>query len=729
MRRSSSLLVLVALLVSLLAAASALAADVYDPPGRVARLSHSQGAPSFSPAGEDGWYAIPRNRPLVRGDRLWTDRSSRAEFQVGSAALRLDGDTSLEILELNDRLAQFSLSEGSVNLRVRRLYAGQEFEIATPSVAFVIDRPGNYRIDVDPRRERTTIAVRQGAGVAYGNGGRFPVRAGDAVRFFGNDVRDYQLFSLPRADAFDDYCNTRDRRLEHALALRYLDDDLVGYADLDGYGSWSVVASYGDVWFPAGVGGNWAPYRDGRWLWLEPWGWTWVDDAPWGFAPFHYGRWLRVANRWGWLPGPRHRRPVYAPALVVFIGRHGWSISIPLGSNFSIGWFPLGPRDVYLPPYRSSRDYFAQVNLGNALVNNLLVDNAYRDYSRGRIDIGQRDYAHRAMADAITAVAADVFANSRPVRPGMIRPDRALLDNGELSRVAPVAPGPRSLVGADAAPGIRPPGEVEQRQVIARSPPPPAERPFATRERLLRERPGQPLQSQPGQAAAPSAAAPPAQGAPRRNLRVIGEAGSTVDARATAPRGRAGQAPAPPGPPPPLERTQEQPAVTPTPRPLPMPAEPTPPVQQQVPVQPLPPAAVQAPERRAPAVRETPPRQAAEPTPTPRGERPATRILPPPAEPPVAAMPPVEQPAPIAQDEPARAQARAEAAREREARDRAARARQGRLPEAAPPPQDRPRPAVRRPANCLTPAEVEALRQATGPGQAMPPYVPCQGGG
>ncbi len=78
--------------------------------------------------------------------------------------------------------------------------------------------------------------------------------------------------------------------------------------------TWATCGHRAEV--PAG----WAPYRNGHWAWIDPWGWTWVDDAPWGFAPFHYGRWTVVDDRWGWVPGPVRQRAVYAPALVAFIG-------------------------------------------------------------------------------------------------------------------------------------------------------------------------------------------------------------------------------------------------------------------------------------------------------------------------------------------------------------------------------------------------------------------------
>ena len=57
----------------------------------------------------------------------------------------------------------------------------------------------------------------------------------------------------------------------------------------------------------------------GRWIWDPRFGWTWLDDAPWGWAPYHTaaGSSSAATGR-----GPRAVlvRPVYSPALVVFLG-------------------------------------------------------------------------------------------------------------------------------------------------------------------------------------------------------------------------------------------------------------------------------------------------------------------------------------------------------------------------------------------------------------------------
>ena len=475
----------------LLLAAQLVHAYDSDPPGRIAYLSDSRGEISYSPAGEDQWTGLERNRPLTRGDRLWSDQDSRVEFQIGSAALRIGSSSALEILELHDQSAQLQLTQGTLNLRVRRLRRGETFEIATPMLAFVIQRAGRYRIDVDEYDSTTTIVVWEGAGEAYGESGSFPLRRGDAATFYDHDLRDYELASLPREDPFDRYCLDRDARLDRSGSLRYVGDDLAGYSQLDDYGRWRRIRNHGDVWFPSQVSVGWAPYRDGHWVWQEPWGWTWVDNAPWGFAPSHYGRLVSISNRWGWIPGPRNVRPVYAPALVAFVGGHNWSLSISLGGNRSpIGWFPLGPRDVYVPSYRASRDYFTRVNINNTVINNTVINNYYGGYSRGETVIAQGGYANRSVSNSITAVPQSVFVNAQPVGTARLELDRRGRSSGELTRVAPVAPSMVSVLGSARSATSAPPAGNFERAVLARTPPPQREVPFAQRERLLQRTPG-----------------------------------------------------------------------------------------------------------------------------------------------------------------------------------------------------------------------------------------------
>ena len=152
-------------------------------------------------------------------------------------------------------------------------------------------------------------------------------------------------------------------REDRVVSTRYVPEEMTGYEDLDQYGAWRTAPDYGAVWVPTAVPAGWAPYRSGHWVWVSPWGWTWVDSAPWGFAPFHYGRWVWLGNHWAWAPGRRIARPVYAPALVAFIGGSNFSVSVGVGSAPAVGWVPLGWREPYRPWYRASHAHVRNVNV------------------------------------------------------------------------------------------------------------------------------------------------------------------------------------------------------------------------------------------------------------------------------------------------------------------------------------------------------------------------------
>lgn len=453
-----------------------------DPPDRVARLSVVDGDVGLQPAGAQGWAQAQLNRPLTTGDRLWVSSDARAELEMGGAEIRLDGDTGFGFLDLGDNHAQAQLTQGTLNLRVRRLYQGQSYEIDTPTLAFVTDQTGEFRIDIGPGGRGTQVTVYRGEARVYGRDqAQQTLYAGQSYRFEDSALTSVETFGIPQEDSFDRWCFTRDRRLDRALADRYVPEGVIGAADLDEYGNWQSVSDYGTVWYPRDVPVGWAPYRDGHWVYVAPWGWTWVDDAPWGFAPFHYGRWVWVDDAWGWLPGPRFVRPCYAPALVAFVGG-GWSVGVSVGGP-PIGWYPLGPDDIYRPWYYGGPRYFQQVNITNIRIVNQTViqrvDRDYDDYRHGRPPRAGPGFGHgdRPIPPrALTVVPRDVFVGARPVAGHLLRGDRLLntADRGSLRQVSPPRPLPVSLIGAAGHPAPRVPQGLFERQVLAHRAPPPA---------------------------------------------------------------------------------------------------------------------------------------------------------------------------------------------------------------------------------------------------------------
>jgi hypothetical protein len=314
----------------LIVASAALLTAQTDPPGRVGRLNYIDGLVSFQPAGVNDWVDASVNRPLIPGDNIWVGDRGRSELHIGSTALRLGPNTAFQFLNLDDQGVQIRLSEGTLTVHMRNFAQNQGFEVDTPNVAFTLVRPGEYRIDANPDSQSTIITVRDGEGEVTGGGDTFPVYARQRVVVRGDDQINYNLASAPGADSWDQWCSSRDRREDQSQSARYVSREVAGYDDLDQYGRWDNQPGYGNVWMPTSVSGGWAPYHDGHWAWIAPWGWTWVDDAPWGFAPYHYGRWATFGGRWGWIPGPYDATPVYAPALVAWVGGGGRG-----GSGFS----------------------------------------------------------------------------------------------------------------------------------------------------------------------------------------------------------------------------------------------------------------------------------------------------------------------------------------------------------------------------------------------------------
>jgi hypothetical protein len=440
-----------------------------DPPGRVARLNYIQGSISFQPGGESDWVQANPNRPLTTGDNLWADHDSRGELHIGSSSIRLAGETGITFLNLDDRTVQIQLAQGSMSVTVRRLDGGDDFEIDTPNLAFTLQRPGEYRVDVDPNGNATSITVRSGEGEATGAGSEYHMDSGDRATFSGTDSLTYDGGQAGRPDDFDSWSHSRDEREERSQSSRYVSRDVIGYEDLDDNGEWRDVPDYGEVWFPTHVAAGWAPYRFGHWAWIAPWGWTWVEDEPWGFAPFHYGRWAEVGGGWCWVPGPVVVRPVYAPALVVFVGgpRFGMSVSFG-GGGGGVGWFPLGPREVYVPPYRTSERYVQKVNVTNTTVNVVNVTNVYNN-----VNVNNVTYMHQKNAQAVTVVSHDTFVNARPVAAANVRVNEQQMRDVRVERNFTMAPVQKSVVGAAPAASARPPAAVMQRQVVAKETPPP----------------------------------------------------------------------------------------------------------------------------------------------------------------------------------------------------------------------------------------------------------------
>ena len=639
-----------------------------DPPNRVARIAWAQGNVSLESNGTDYFAPAEVNYPLTNGDRLYCDLSAVSELQSAGLAVRLGNAADLTITQLTDSAAQFALAQGSIRLRTRDLYAPSApdgspqtalDEIDTQNATIVIRQPGDIRVDAYPQDGSSVVTITSGQAEVSGPGFDITLQAGQALRLLGIDQVYPEYVGLLPPDELDQFDMSREQMRQNSYAIRnhYVDPEMIGIADLDQYGDWNPTPQYGPVWFPRSVEAGWSPYSIGHWANVYPWGYTWVDSQPWGFAPFHYGRWNNFGGRWGWVPGPPPSvfrgpgwggpppRPVYSPALVAFVG--GASFSVSIGGVGVTAWFPLGPSEPYVPWYHTSPAYVNRVNVTNVyntnvteihntyITRNTTVYNTtnvtYVNRTVATVAVNQHDFASghsvaRSAAVAMNAnvraqlVAAPVLTHAAPPPPKAPTPPPAPARAVPASVARPVVLTRQGFQRAGAPPAATPLKAPTPQPVKAGVAAPAPPRPMQTLAPAKTSVPvARPATAPPAPPAAVSRPAPVAAGRPTPAPAPVAEPPARP---APAPISRPAPAPAPA--PAPVSRPAPAPVSRPAPAPVSRPAP--------------------APAPAAPVTRPTPP-TAARPAPAP-----VTRPAPPVDKPNAA---PVPQPAPVPLAKPA----------------------------------------------------------------------------
>lgn len=409
-----------------------------DPPGRVGRLAYVHGTVSFHDARQDAWSPAALNRPITTGDSLWTEPNGHNEIQIGGTRVRMDGNTQLDMLALDDSQTRMQLDQGRLDVTAFTLDYSQPYQIVTPRGTVTLEQQGDYYIHAGSADDATVLGVRAGiAQLRAPNGQTLEIRAGELGEAMGNGdtVQLRAVHSTP--PPMPAFWAERDRTITYTPP-QYLSADVTGYEDLAYYGAWTMDPEYGEVWYPYSVPVGWRPYSTGYWTYVDPWGWTWIDEQPWGFAPYHYGRWALRGTRWCWLPPQRIDRPVYAPALVGFVGGSALGAAIDRPGRAPVGWFPLGPHESYVPPYVANRDYYRRINAADRVEHALLDERwqhaAHREALRAAEP--QETWMNRRFA---TIVPAEDFAHSRPVQQAALK---VPADKLASAPVAPVAAPP-----------------------------------------------------------------------------------------------------------------------------------------------------------------------------------------------------------------------------------------------------------------------------------------------
>lgn len=410
----------------MLAAFGLLAARAQDdPPDQAGRVSALFGTVSIQPAGTQDWGQAYPNLPVGPGDRIYTDQDGTVEVQVGQTYLRIGPNTDITLVGDDANSISWGLAQGSVHVRSYGLWQGQALNVSTPNGDAQLSTVGELRVDALPNQEASIFSALSG-GIVVSGAGNFwqELGFGQSLELAGINPVYPQWLQPASPDYLDQWSQQRDQQIQNVISYRYVNPEVPGAAELDANGDWMPDSDYGPMWFPRNVSADWQPYHNGHWINRDPWGWVWVEDESWGYAPFHYGRWVTYRGRWGWVPGPREERPVWSPALVVFAGG---------GSFGGVGvsaWFPLGPGEAYRPWYHCSPRYIDRVNISNIHESREVhVQRTYVNIVNVR-NVTNVTYVNRTVG--VSAMRPADFAAGRSMRQAAVHVDTRQFDRVQV---------------------------------------------------------------------------------------------------------------------------------------------------------------------------------------------------------------------------------------------------------------------------------------------------------
>ncbi len=206
------------------------------------------------------------------------------------------------------------------------------------------------------------------------------------------------------------------------------------YDGLSPYGRWVDYPNQGYVWIPNEAGFR-PYYSNGHWA-FTTYGWTWVSSYDWGWAPFHYGRWMNdAAYGWLWIPGHQ-----WAPAWVSWRSNaecYGWA---PLGPGISVGvsfgmnipdehWAFVPRQHIY---EQNINNYYINQTRNVTIVNNTTVinNNYYTNNNNTAVYAKGPDAKEVEQATHTRITPLAVKETSKP--------GTAQLSNGTLAMYKPV---------------------------------------------------------------------------------------------------------------------------------------------------------------------------------------------------------------------------------------------------------------------------------------------------
>ncbi|MDH3390993.1 MAG: FecR domain-containing protein, partial [Desulfobulbaceae bacterium] len=306
---------------------------------------------------DDSWVATSQQSPAGTQDVLLTGGDSKAEIAFPNDQLvRLDENTEIEILELDDDIVEFILHSGLARF-YNRSSAGKLLIETARGTATV---ESGSAIDVLADKKSVTVSAVYGEAIfrSYQDG------AETVEVISGSTSLEFQEKSIiagigPIDRKWDRWCADREGVLAQNRMVRseYLPESMQEYAyAMEPNGRWQRIyysGYYYWAWKPHSVDVGWSPYTTGYW---DDWHGSpvWIDNNPWGWATHHHGQWLNMYGAWLWTPYVHISNVpgVTAIGFNISFGRTYRSQWHPgrvrwIAYNDNIGWMPLAPREAY----------------------------------------------------------------------------------------------------------------------------------------------------------------------------------------------------------------------------------------------------------------------------------------------------------------------------------------------------------------------------------------------
>jgi len=294
---------------------------------RIVRLSEVQGTVQIDRTAGDGFDKAFLNLPVIEGCKLKTGKDGRAEveFEDGST-LRLAPNsevnfTRLALGDAGQKLTAVRLVSGTVyaNLHPKKgdgdEKTGDQFLLSFAHDSLTLSEAAHFRLQLADAA--ATLAVFKGKVNATSPSEQIEVAEKHSATIDlakdnlpSDDPAKKNSFVIAKnyeqepSDTWDRQQTNYHDRYASAGGSSISSPYGYGMSDLNYYGSFMTVPSYGNVWQPYFIGANWSPFQDGGWAFYPGAGYMWVSGYPWGWMPYNYGNWAFVPGfGWVWQPG------------------------------------------------------------------------------------------------------------------------------------------------------------------------------------------------------------------------------------------------------------------------------------------------------------------------------------------------------------------------------------------------------------------------------------------